>query len=160
MMALENRRGFNECPETEGFDEHVDGLVDGKLAAADEFVAWGRDGVGELESIFIVVSPVGGMELCPKHRWVQIKDDRPSTVMRHARARASWLRLLMKILGTLRIDGEWIIRRDLAGESHEGDPDTWHHGGEWKFAVKDGAVVDEEELTPVVNDELADGATD
>ena len=146
---------FNEHPETEGFDQHVSGLIDGKLAAAEEFVGWGRDGVGKLKSIFIVVDPVGGMELCLKERWVQIKDDRPSTVMRHARTRASWLRLLMKVLGTLRIEGEWIIRRNLAGESHDGDSDTWRHGGEWKFVVKDGAVVDEEESTPIVNGEWA-----
>jgi len=59
-MALENCCGFNQHPETEGFDEHVDGLVDGKLAAADELVAWGRDGAGKLSSVFVMINPVGG----------------------------------------------------------------------------------------------------
>ena len=154
-MALENRRGFNDCPDAEGNDVHADGLVDGKLVVSDELVAMGRDGAGGVLSIFVMIPPIGGVEFFPKQRWMQIKDERPVKVMRFARTRATWIKLVKDILGALHVDGKWIVRRDLVGESHEGDEDTWRHGKEWMFAVKGGAVVGEEELSHLVNDTWA-----
>ena len=51
----------------------------------------------------------------------------------------------------MRINGDLTVRRDLAGESHDGEADTWRHGEEWKFAVEGGVVVGKEESTPVID---------